>query len=94
MCRFCIYYYHSPSFNVNSMDHHKSELDLMLWEISHAFPSQNATVHCLYAVFNQIYDFAMMVLDGRLPDSDETEQQLFGLLYSIISGQIIPPERD
>jgi len=87
MCKFCLYYYHSPEFEKFAGKYHEDERDMLMRKLNYLFESEEETTKCMYAVFNQIYDFANQVLEERMPDNDETAQFCFNLVMAIFYSQ-------
>lgn len=87
ICRFLVYYYHSPSFVKYAMEDHAKWIDRLAELLHPVIPDRDEAVTLLYTVFDLIYGFAVQVADGRLPDTVETEGRVFGSTYTVISAR-------
>lgn len=88
VCRFFMYYYHSPNFEKYAQEAYKKQLDLLTEKIIHLFNGIEDAKHCLYALFVLMNSFAIQVVNGELPDNTETEDRVFRMTYNAICAQM------
>lgn len=88
VCRFFMYYYHSPNFEKYAQEAYKKQLDLLTEKIIHLFNGVEDAKHCLYALFVLMNSFAIQVVNGELPDNAETEDRVFRMTYNAICAQM------
>lgn len=88
VCRFFMYYYHSPNFEKYAQEAYKKQLDLLTKKIIHLFNGVEDAKHCLYALFVLMNSFAIQVVNGELPDNAETEDRVFRMTYNAICAQM------
>lgn len=88
VCRFFMYYYHSPNFEKYAQEAYKKQLDLLTEKIIHLFNGVEDAKHCLYALFVLMNSFAIQVVNSELPDNAETEDRVFRMTYNAICAQM------
>jgi len=82
-CAFTAYYYHSPMF-VNSRDFHQKQVEEVVASIIWLCDDRESATQCAYALFALVYDFGKQVVDGRLPNDEVTERQVYQIFYNIL----------
>ncbi len=87
-CLFAVYYYHSPSFNY-AMDFHRSQLSKLSESVKWLFSNMEATECCMYTLFGMIFDFGKQVVDGRMPNTPETENVVFNMFFGALINQSV-----
>lgn len=88
VCRFFVYYYHSPSFAKYAFQEYRQQLDLLAEMVLPLFNSQEDAKSCLYVLFILLNSFALQVLNEEIPDNDSTENQVCAMAYNAISAQM------
>lgn len=94
ICRFFMYYYHSPNFEKYAQEEYRKQLDMLADKIAYLFHSEEDAEHCLYALFILLNSFSLQVVNGDLLDNEETEARVFRMTYSTLCAQMknTPPE--
>ena len=93
VCRFFVYYYHSPNFEKYAREGHRKQVDLIAEHIDCLFDSLEDTEDCLYALFSLLYTFALQVVNGETLDDEDTWERVSRMLYNTICAQMKhPPE--
>jgi len=85
-CCFAVCYYHSPDFQI-ALDFHHQQLAKLTECMKWLFDSEEETVSCMYVLLSTAYDFGKQVIDGRLPNTVETEDSVSKIFYSILYNQ-------
>lgn len=88
VCRFFMYYYHSPNFEKYAQEEYRKQLDMIAEKIAPLFNSEEDAEHCLYALFILLNSFSHQVVNGELPDNAETEDRVFRMTYNAICAQM------
>jgi AcrR family transcriptional regulator len=88
VCRFFMYYYHSPNFEKYAQETYKEQLDLLAGKIIRLFDCAEDARHCLYALFVLLNSCSIQVLNGELPDNAETEDRVYRMTYNAICAQM------
>ena len=88
VCRFFVYYYHSPNFQKYAFEEHRKQVDYLAEKILHLFERLPDAEDCLYALFTLLHSFALRVLNGELPDDAETEERVFKMVFTTILTQM------
>ncbi|MBO5796993.1 MAG: TetR/AcrR family transcriptional regulator [Clostridia bacterium] len=80
-CRAFIQYYYSPYFGKYSATGHKARYQPFIAKFQTAFRSE-ANVWMLFNhLLTTMLDFALKVMDGAVPDDDDTAAHVFQLVY-------------
>lgn len=90
VCRFFMYYYHSPSFETYAREDFHHQMDALAEMLLHLFGTMENARHCLYKLYILLLSFAVLVMNGQNPDNEETEARAFRTVYSAICIQIEP----
>ena len=84
-CRFQTDYYSSCYFEKYALAFHEEKIREAAAHLSWLFRSGDDAARCIRYVFTLLYDSVKQVLDGRLPDDEETMnlvlEDLFNVLY-------------
>lgn len=88
VCRFFMYYYHSPNFERYAQEEYRKQLDVLVNKIVRLFDSTDAAKHCLYALFVLLNSFALQVVNGELSDCQATENRVIEMSYSAVCSQM------
>ena len=75
-----LYYKAAESFNAEQMQK-------LLTRFGPCFRSENEARQTMYSLLTLLYDSAMRVVDGKCPDSPETEETIFSLFFAMLNSQ-------
>ena len=84
MCKFHMYYYHSLSFEKYAMEFHEGQVKVLVEHLIWLFWNEDDAMRCINNIFSLIYDSAKLVVDGRMPDNDDTANCVFGDIYHLL----------
>lgn len=85
VCKFLVYYYNSPGFIKYAKDDHRKWVNKLSDLLYPTFQDREEPIAMLYMIFNSVYEFAMQVANGELPNTKETEERIFRIVYTAIS---------
>ena len=94
VCRFFVYYYHSPNFKKYAYEGHRRQVDCLAEQMLPLFDSLEDAENCLYAVFHLLYSFTLQVVDGDLPDNEGTWNRVAKTLLGTMSAHTKIPGQD
>ena len=80
-CRAFIQYYYSPYFIKNSAEGHKARYQPLMGEFQKVFRPEANVWMLLNHLMTTMLDFALKVLDGAVPDDEDTAEHVFRLVY-------------
>jgi len=81
VCRFLVYYYHSPNFMRYAYKTNSHQIERIVVSTAESFGSLQEAQACVNILFTQIYDFAMQVANGIREDTGQTEEEFFQILF-------------
>ena len=84
-CLSFIRYYYSPYFMRNSVEEHTARYQPFLEKIYPAFKEEANVWMLLNHILNVMLDFTIKVLEGAVPDNDDTAEHVFRLVYNSVS---------
>lgn len=85
ICKFLVYYYNSPGFSKYALEDHRKWVSRLTQMLYPTFHTKEEPATMLYMIFNSLYEFAMQVANGILPNTEETAQRVFRNVYTAIS---------
>lgn len=88
VCRFCMYYYYSPSFERYTQDTYREHLGSLARSIQPIFNNILDVKQCMCALFVLLNSSAFHVLNGVLPDDNNTEERTFKMVLNAICFQM------
>lgn len=88
VCRFFMYYYHSPNFEKYAQEQYQMQLDVLAENVPNLFDTMEDAKHFLYAQLALLNSFALQVVNYELPDDEESEKRVFHSAYNVVFAQI------
>lgn len=88
VCRFFMYYYHSPSFEKYAQEAYRAQMDLLAGKLTHLFNSLEDARHCLYTLYVLLISFAIQAATNEVPDNAETEERAIRTVYNAIRAEM------
>lgn len=85
VCRFFMYYYHSPNFEKYAQEAYREQLDTLAEKVLPLFDTMADAEHCLYALFVLLNSFSLQVVAGELADDPAAEDRVFNMAFHAIS---------
>lgn len=83
-CRFFVRYYYSPYFEKFSAEEHKKNYSLVLEKFTPAFKEGVDVWVMLVHILDVMLSSAIKVHQQEMPDTEETAERVFNLLYSAL----------
>ena len=84
-CKYYIQYFYSPYFNKFSAEKHKVRFEGVEAFMTPAFCDEADVWLLLNHMLNIVFDFAINVFNGDLPDDKATEELVFNLVFASVS---------
>ena len=83
-CQAYVRYYYSPFFAKYSLEEHRRRYEPIVEMFDLMFREESNTWMLLKHMFNVLFDFAIKVYNGEVPDNEDTQRHVFILIYSSI----------
>ncbi len=93
VCRFFAYYYHSPNYRECAKDEQWEQMKVISGQIAHIFPEDKDAHVLLYVLLIVLTTLALRVVDGDLPDDEETWSIVLDLLHGLLATHTRIPAR-
>lgn len=84
-CLTFIRYYYSPYFSRFSAQEHKERYLPLVEKFKESFREEANVWMIMNHILATMFDFAVKVFDGAVPDDDDTEEHVFRIVYYSIS---------
>ena len=84
-CQYFIRYFYSPYFIRFSANNHRIRFDSVVNIMGPAFEDSENTWLLLNHIINILFDFAVKVFNGEMPDDDKTADIVFTLVYASVT---------
>lgn len=83
-CRCYVRYYYSAYFKKRSREAHKKLFEGIVAAMAPIFKEEADVEAILHSVFAALFNFAILVYDGELEDSDTNRIHIFNVLYCMM----------
>jgi len=83
ICRFLVYYYHSPNFMRSAYSEHCIQMGRLAASTMEILGGLQEANSCIFIMFTQLYDFAMQVANGIREDTGQTEEDFFQIMFQM-----------
>ena len=83
-CLAFVRYYYSPYFAKYSLEDHKKRYHPIVDKFATVLREEANVWMLLKHIFNVMFDFAIKVYNGEVPDNEDTQMHVFILIYSSI----------
>lgn len=84
VCKCHSFYYHSTSFEQYAMDFHNEQVRDLTEHLSWLFWNEDDAKRCINYIFILVYDSAKLVVDGQLPNNEETADKIFNDMFNML----------
>jgi len=91
-CCFAVYYYNSPAF-LPAMEFYNEQLERLTAGVQWLFDTDDAARRCVYVLWSLVFDFTKQVVDGRILNTPDSEDNTLWLFKSAFINQINTKER-
>lgn len=89
-CLFYLRYYYSANCRDHSYQQHLEFYKPMIKKVNYAFKPETDVDILLHQIFDTMLSFASRVLNGEIPNSEETTRRTFRQIFSFVSINVRP----